>query len=172
MKQDFVIPLNGLAQGRTVFHARADKEFFEEFENREIMEAGVDAEISVEKSGNLIDVDCLMDGTVTVACDRCLESLVLPVHASAVFSVRFGSEMPESVSSDEGRETIMIPENSSDLDMSQAVYDYVCLSLPVRRVHAEGECNPDTVRYLCGEEDSSAGPSENPFAGLRSLLKN
>ena len=52
--------------------------------------------------------------------------------------------------------------NKDDIQihMSQIVYDYVCLSLPLQRVHPEGECNPDTVRFLGQEErkDEEAAP--------------
>ena len=37
---------------------------------------------------------------------------------------------------------------SDELDISQEVYDYVCISLPIRKVHKEGECNSDTTRFL------------------------
>lgn len=172
MKQDFIIPLNGLAQGRTEFRARADKEFFEEFENRDILEAGVDVDIVVEKSGNYIGVDCTLDGAVTVMCDRCLENLVLPVRESAFFSVKFGAEPSGGDSPEGGREIIFLPESDAELDMSQIVYDYICLSLPIQRVHEEGECDPDTVRFLSRDGGEDEPASDNPFAGLKDLLKN
>ena len=49
MKEDFIIPLNGLAEGRRVFSVHAGKEFFDAFDNSEIIDADVDVEVSVEK---------------------------------------------------------------------------------------------------------------------------
>ena len=46
--------------------------------------------------------------------------------------------------------------------MSQIVYDYICLSLPLQRVHEEGECNPEVMARLSGEES----PAANPFKGM------
>jgi uncharacterized metal-binding protein YceD (DUF177 family) len=59
----------------------------------------------------------------------------------------------------------------TELDLSQAIYDYVCLSLPMQRLHADGECNPDTVRFLGQERsDEEAGETNSPFAALKGLF--
>ena len=57
--------------------------------------------------------------------------------------------------------------------MEQVVYDYVCLSLPLQRVHEEGECNPDAMRYLEGPEvvEISEEADKNPFAALKGLFE-
>ena len=35
-----------------------------------------------------------------------------------------------------------------ELDLSQDVYDFVIISLPLRRAHEEGECNEETTKFL------------------------
>lgn len=173
--QPFIIPLNGLAQGRTSFCLRADGEFFNGFENSEILEADVQVDVTVEKSGRYIGVDCGMLGDVTVECDRCLAELVLPVDTQVKLSVKFGQEASDdAVVSELGREILFLPETDTDLDLSQVVYDYICLSLPMLRVHPEGECDPHTVKYLSSEETEApqdAEPLETPFMSLKSLLE-
>jgi len=171
MKDDFIVPLNGLTQGRTKFRWSVGKEFFERFENSEILDAGLDIEVDVEKSGRFIGVDCEIDGDVTVTCDRCLGDLRLPVSTGFALSVKFGD--PGSAGEAEGeREIVVLPVTDADLDLSQTVYDYICLSLPVQRVHEEGGCDPDTVRFLSSENDEEPvqKDSSTPFAGLKDLL--
>ena len=171
MKDDFIVPLNGLAQGRTEFHQSVGKEFFERFENSEILAAGLDVEVVIEKSGRFIGVDCQIDGSVTVTCDRCLADLRLPVSTGFALSVKFGD--PDSSVEDEGeREIVFLPVTDTDLDLSQTVYDYICLSLPVQRVHEDGECDPETVRFLSSEDEEELvqKDSSTPFAGLGDLL--
>ena len=171
MKDDFIVPLNGLAQGRTEFFRSVGKEFFERFENSEILDAGLDVKVVVEKSGRFIGVDCEIDGDVTVTCDRCLGDLRLPVSTGFALSVKFGD--PDSEGEAEGdREIVVLPVTDTDLDLSQTVYDYICLSLPVQRVHEEGECDPETVRFLSSEDDEELlrKDSSTPFAGLGDLL--
>ena len=172
MKDDFIVPLNGLAQGRTQFRTRVGKEFFEHFENSEILDAGLDVEIEVEKSGRFIGVDCTIGVDVTVTCDRCLEDLKIPVETGFALSVKFGENGQDSEEIEGYREIVRMPLDESDLDLSQTVYDYICLSLPVQRVHEEGECNPVALRFLSSEDDEEPvqKDSSSPFAGLKDLL--
>lgn len=180
MKEDFVVPLNGLAQGRNEFRWSVGKEFFDRFENSEILDADLSVAVSVEKSGRFTGVDCDIDGHVTVSCDRCLEDLELPVKAGFKLSVKFGQVVPDeergaALPETEGdREIVFLPESDADLDLSQVVYDYVCLSLPVQRVHGEGGCNPDAIKYLNSSDGGSLEgekDAQTPFESLKSLLE-
>ena len=172
-KSDFLIPLNGLPQGRSLSRTFVDRKFFESFENAEILDASLDISIETEKSGQYIGIDCRMSGNVTVACDRCLEPLVIPVDTVARLSVKFGSgTADEADMTDSGREIVRVPSDEAELDMAQVIYDYVCLSLPMRRTHPDGECNESVMKYL-EHENVSAGnrkDSSNPFAVLEGLF--
>lgn len=173
MGENFIIPLDGLAAGRKEFFWQAGKEFFESFDNSEILDAELVVRASAEKSGRYVGVDCNVEGTVTVECDRCLDDLPMPVDVEILLSVKF-SEAESSDEHQEGeREVIFVPEDNADLDMSQIIYDYVCLSLPMQRCHEEGECNPEVMSRLVAEP--SAGTVEtasSPFAALKELMGN
>jgi len=175
MKDDFIVPLNGLAQGRSEFRVRVGEEFFAQFENPEILDAALDVLVEVEKSGRFIGIDCTVEGSVTVACDRCLEDLVLPVDTGFSQSIKFGPEPVEGGPAEEGgREIVYLPESEGEYDLSQSVYDYTCISLPVQRVHEDGECNPDALRYLStgGEqEQTEKEASSTPFASLKAMME-
>ena len=173
MNGNFIIPLNGLTAGENMFFWHAGKEFFDSFENSEILDAQLNIEAKVEKSGRYIGVDCNVSGRVVVECDRCLEELVLPVDLEVKLSVKFGDVDASDENQDGEREVIFLPVDNTELDMKQIVYDYVCISLPIQRVHDDGDCNPDTLRYL--EPQSASGSSEvedenNPFAALKGLF--
>ena len=100
MNDKFIIPLNGLAAGETRFSWQAGKEFFDSFENSEILDAHLDTDVRVEKSGRYIGVDCDVRGEIKVECDRCLDELELPVDVEIMLSVKYGDEE----SSDEPQE--------------------------------------------------------------------
>ena len=99
--KSIIIPLNDWAAGERKFHAHADLEFFQQFDNSEILDANVSVEIPVE------------------------------AHPSEVLT-------PSAV--------------EVEWDLSHAVYDFVCLSLPLQRLHPEGQCDPNTVRFLSHKE--------------------
>ena len=77
--QPFIVPLSGLASGKTHFRWQAEGQFFSGFENSEILDADLVVDVEVDKSGRFTGVDLGIRGTVVVACDRCLGDLVLPV---------------------------------------------------------------------------------------------
>ena len=126
--QPFVVSLPDLGGGPKLFEWRAGHEFFESFGNTEILDADIVVTARVSDRGLTVKADCEIHGGVTVACDRCLEDLVIPVDASF--------------------EETYTPE-SGELDLGQDVYDYVCISIPLQRTHPEGECNVETTKYLC-----------------------
>ena len=150
--KSIIIPLDGWAAGERIFRFHADTEFFQAFDNKEILEAGIDVEIKAVKEGTRkVKADLHLSGTVTVPCDRCLEPLTIQVDTR-----------PD--------EEFEAPSAEADWDFSQAVYDYTCLAVPMHKVHPDGACNPDTVKYLGQEQkDEEAAPS-SPFSALKGLF--
>ncbi len=125
--QPFVVRLPDLGPGGKLFEWSAGREFFESFGNSEILDADIAVAATVKGRGLTVAVACEIGGSVTVECDRCLEDLRIPVETS----------FEETFTPDSG-----------ELDLSQDIYDYICTSLPLRRVHPEGECNGETTKYL------------------------
>ena len=125
--QPFIVSLNGLTKGRGTLCEVAGKEFFESFGNEEILDADVRVEAEIFSHGASVDVKATLCGTVTVKCDRCWDDLVIPVET--FFDEHY------------------VPEEN-DLDISQEVYDFVCISLPLRKVHEDGQCNEAAIKFL------------------------
>ena len=150
-----IIPLNDWAVGEREYSFHADTEFFQQFDNTEILDASVDVVFHVVKDGrNKVEADLYLKGTVTVPCDRCLDPVAIPVEAAP-------------------SETLTPGAGEVEWDLSQAVYDFVCLSLPLQRLHPEGECDPDTVRFLGHEErkdEEAEAEANSPFAALKGLF--
>ncbi len=178
MTDEFIIPLNGLKPGKTCFSWRVGVEFFRKFENADIVDADLNVEVEVEKSGAYIGIDCDIDGTLTVPCDRCMDDVVMPVSTVAKLSVKFGPEPVETdeVAVSDEREIVYLSEDEADMDLSQTIYDFSYLALPMQRIHKDGECNPEAMRYLNGEasedldaDNSSDKDTYNPFAVLKGL---
>ena len=125
--QPFIVKLHGLGPSVTEFDRTIGKEFFESFGNPDILDARLDVFCDILRHGVTVDVECSISGTVTVPCDRCLEPLDIPVDTE--FSETYAPE-------------------GDELDFSQEVYDFVCTALPLQRVHAEGSCNSETIKFL------------------------
>ena len=164
-----ILPLNGWAAGKFEKSFEACDEFFQAFENEEITGACVNVKCTASKKGQDVLIDLSMEGKVSVRCDRCLEKLDLPVSETAALVARTRESGEESAS---GREVILYEVSDKEIDLSQVVYDYICLSLPMQKVHPEGQCNPEVVKYL-GQAPEAPAPEEgeNPFSVLKGLFK-
>ena len=147
--QPFVIPLNGQAAAESAFEWHVGGEFFESFGNSEVLDADLRVNARMVRSGSFIGVECAVQGSITVQCDRCLDDLNLPVDTSFALSIKFGER--EEYSEADGREIVMLPYGDAQLDLSQFIYDYALTALPMQRVHPEGECNGDMTKYLIND---------------------
>lgn len=125
--QPFIVKLLGLARGKTYYDWHCPKEFFDTFENTEVQDASLEIALELDNHGITLDAYCEIKGSVTVSCDRCLEDLVIEIDTS--FEESYTAE-------------------GIELDFSQDIYDYINLALPLQRVHPDGECNQETIKYL------------------------
>jgi uncharacterized protein len=152
----FTIPVSGLKEGQHTFHFEINDKFFDLFEESEIKEGNLDAILTVEKRLSHLDVVARISGKVRICCDRCLEMLDYPVECENRLIVRFGNE-PD----DEDPEIITIPRDECELDLSQYLYEYIHLAMPIQRFHPDDSngnstCDPAMIlklrEHLVGEE--------------------
>jgi uncharacterized metal-binding protein YceD (DUF177 family) len=153
MNDKLVIQLNGLADGKQYFRLDLGKEFFASFGNSDILDASVAVDVHLEKSGDSIGLDVSLEGTLTVPCDRCLAPVVMEIRDEFDLDLKSGDL-----------------EDNEEYDLSQDIYDYSCLALPLRRVHEEGGCDPELVSHIGKSNESVSGNS--PFASLGNLLED
>ena len=171
MESIYVIPVNGLTPGRTEFEWSVGREFFEEFGNTEVTDADLSVKAVAEKSGSYVGIDCDVEGVLTVPCDRCLSDLKIHIAPHIRLSVKHeGAETAE----DDGREIVSLALDDAFLDMSQIIYDYACLALPMHRVHKEGECDSSVADHIgvAAKEETGSDADEggSPFAVLRGMF--
>jgi len=141
------IDIKGLGDGEHKYVFRVDGSFFEAYENDTISDARIDVNALLVKGAGVMTVELEMKGSVTVPCDRCLADLALPVDVAQKFAVRFRGTSPAE---DEGNgdDEIEVTGDGAEIDLSQTVYDYVCTSLPIRKVHENGKCDSEMMEKM------------------------
>ena len=167
---EIIIPLHGLTRGGQEFDFVLDDAFLEGF-SRDVIE-GLDAQahLVAEQKGGWIEIHCTVVGQAKVECDRCSEELLMPVAIDEQLTVRFDAEPDDVVNDDDN--VIILREGTAEMDMAQTLYDLICVSLPMQKVHPEGECNPAALSHLSDEADAAKDTQANtPFSGLKELLK-
>lgn len=137
------IPFFLLKEGGHLFDFEIDREFFEYFENPEIEGGDLSAVVELYRRTRLLELDIKIDGMVKVQCDRCLDYFDMPIHYEGKLYVKLGDREEEL---DEN--TIMINENTHHMNMAQFFYEDIYLSLPYKKIHPKGECNPEMLKKL------------------------
>jgi uncharacterized metal-binding protein YceD (DUF177 family) len=127
------------------------------------------ADIILEKQPLWIGVTGKVTGEVVTECDRCLDELRLPLKTDVRLIVKFAKTDGE----EDNDEVMILEPGEAELNLEQFFYDYVCLALPLQRVHPKGECNSEMAKKLetlsvrvVGKEKSE----DSPFGKLKDLL--
>lgn len=143
----YSIHFKGLKLGKHVFNFEVDKRFFDEYEEGEIKEGKLEVTVKLNKQSQLLDLNILINGTVEVVCDRCLDSFDLPTSFNGSLFVKFGEERGE-----EADEIIILSHEDGEINLAQYIYESICLSLPFQRYHGvkgtTSKCNKEMMKKL------------------------
>ncbi len=152
----FNIDLKELEEEFTTFHYALDDVFFASFPSSCIKKGNLSCELTIRNARVFYELDFHIEGKVTVPCDRCLDDMELPVDAKCKQVVKFGEEDYED------DELIIVSEDNPVIDVSWLIHETVELSIPIKHVHADGECNVDMLSYIAGTDaDMEKGASVN-----------
>ncbi len=170
------IPFRGLKEGEHTFDFEIDRSFFESFSKSEIRESNLHVQVVLQKSTRLLTLDFIIGGTVRLPCDRCLDEFDLPVSFHDTLYVKFGEKRQE-----ESANTLVLPEDDAYLVISQYIYEFAHLALPLRRVHPEDDqghptCNPVMLKKLkefsADTENKENNKTDQRWSVLKDFIKN
>lgn len=144
------------------YEYRLDNQFFADLDAPEVQKGNVNVSLQVRKTSGVYLLDFQTEGVVTVTCDRCLEEMEQPVETEDRLKVKLGEEY------DELEDMIIVPEDEGYINVAWYIYEFIALSIPMKHVHAPGECNEEMEAklnsHLCasGEEDDFDAEGEAP----------
>ena len=150
----FSIDYMSLSSGLHTFDFEVDDTLFSDMESNEIKGGNCKVHACLNCSDAKLDVNVVISGSVVVECDRCLDDCNVPVEFSGLLTVRF-SDLQHDYDGD-----VMWIAKGDQLSLKQYIYESIVISLPYRRVHEEGGCNPEMMARFTtmnGEEESIEG---------------
>lgn len=139
----YTIPFSGLSIGRHEFEFEAGNQFFECFEHSEISEGELKIRITLDKKSTMLELIFEVKGEVIVECDICADPMNLPLEFSEKLIVQFGDKPFENTD-----EILVIPHGEHEINIAQPLFEFIQLSLPAKRQHPEGKCNPEMIKKL------------------------
>jgi uncharacterized metal-binding protein YceD (DUF177 family) len=142
--QDFIIPFKGLNTGNHHYLFEIGDAFFESFEYFDTEKGTAKVDLDLLKESNLLDLHFNINGSLKLACDRCLKEYNHAINGSFRLIIKLGEEYAE-----ESDEVIVIPHTESRLDVGQYIYEYINLLLPLQRAHSNIEdCDQEVINKL------------------------
>ncbi len=168
----YTIAFSGLKEGKHDFDYHIGQSFFEHFENSLVDQADIRVNVTLEKRSSYMALELVLKGTVRLTCDRCLEPYDQPVKHKTVLYVKFGEGNQEE---DDG--VIWLHPEDYQINVSQIIYEYICLSIPLRHVHPSGKeggsgCDPEMLRRIKKYHVSAAQQSDSRWDQLKNLRNN
>lgn len=159
MFSEYNIAFKGLSEGLHTFHYEIGPRFFEQMEDSLIDSGILKADLQMDRQLNMLTLNFTIKGTVQTPCDRCLETLDLPVKCQGKLIVKFGEAYDEP-----SDEIIVVPYDTYQLNVAQYIYEFIGVNLPIQRIHPHNSCNPEMLQKLEAytsapeDEDASADP--------------
>lgn len=125
------------------------KDFFSHFEHSPIQNADVTVHLDIVKYETHLDVKFHIEGKVEVECDRCMEWMNYPISGEERVIYSFDKSMKFSESDD----VVYANPKESNISLVSDIYDFVCISLPLRKVHEdiEEQCSEEILKYIVGQ---------------------
>ena len=142
---DFQIAFSGLKLGNHQFDFQIEDAFFQLFDYAELSSGQINATILLKKKSNMLELDFQIKGNVTLACDTCADDYTQSIYGNYKQIVKF-SDLAEAEETDE---IIILPTNEHTLKLANQLCEFIHLSLPSKRIHAdEADCNQEMLEKL------------------------
>lgn len=164
--KQFDIQFSGLKLGLHEYEFELGEMFFERFKIEDVKDGKIHASFSLLKRDNGLELGFEFNGALISSCDRCLESLEIPISGSNEILVKFGDKHDE-----ENDELFVLAPEEFKIDIAPLLYEFISLQVPLRKVHEEDKCDSEIIArlYNSSSEDEE---EENDTPSVWDKLKN
>ena len=155
--EQFKIDLKALTEEVTPLEYQLDDQFFQLLEGSQMQGGSMHVSGSIRKAVGFYELLLHAVGTVYLPCDRCLETMSLPIEASQRLIVKLGSENQYD------DDVITVDEKEGLLDTAWLIYESIALAVPIQHVHQPGDCNDamsEKLKELSAARSSDADAQE------------
>ncbi|HKL39677.1 MAG TPA: DUF177 domain-containing protein [Cryomorphaceae bacterium] len=163
--KEYVIPVYGLKPGIHNYEFELNQSFFESFDSELLDNPNIRVELLLEKTSNMVILNFTASGTGEVPCDRCGDTIEIPLECTDRVIVKYGEEKPIDVD-----DIIVLLPNEHELDVSQRIHEMLVLNMPLKLAHESLEdCDQDVIKRLSGNERNEDNDIDPRWEALRKL---
>ena len=144
------IDIYGLEDKQYDYDMESGDAFFEEMEQDLIEHGHFKTHVILNKSATMIQLRFHTQGSVTLTCDRSLETFEEPIDSDERIILKFGDHNEELT-----EEIEIISRNTNRINVARYIFDFIALSLPVKKLHPSLRTEEDDFDLEDDEEEGT-----------------
>ena len=166
-RRDFNIAFVGLKPGIHEFEFEIDDKFFVEYQEQDFKNCISHVKLTLDKKNGFMLLKFEIGGKLEVSCDRCGNNLPLNLWDDFNIVVKMVEEPDVMNEQEEDPDVYYISRGESHLNISDWIYEFINLSIPMQRMCSVEEiggpyCNKEVLAKLKKLEEENSRP-ENPL---------
>ena len=152
-RREFEIAFVGLKPGVHHFEYQIDDKFFAHYEKQDFSNCTAKIKLELDKKNGFMLLKFDIDGTVDVNCDRCGNPLTIQLWDEFKVMVKLVDDPDEMNEQEEDPDVYYIARGESHLHVSDWIYEFINLSIPMQKMCSEKEmggphCNKEVLEML------------------------
>lgn len=146
----FKINIFHLQNKQYLHEFEGDDDFFMDLEQElKLIEKGhFKATVSLDKSETMIQMLYKIKGSVELTCDRSLDLFDFPFDITQKMILKFSDHTEEIT-----EELMFIDRNVQFINVAQDIFDFICLQIPIKKLHPRYTENEVTYESLMKKFD-------------------
>jgi uncharacterized metal-binding protein YceD (DUF177 family) len=136
------VVLKDLVNESRLYEFELDNEYFKKIDSPEVQKGKVSARVNVQAKSNIFELQFVLNGVVNIPCDRCLDEMEQQIQYKEKLKVKLGDSFSEE------DDIVIVPESEGAINIAWFLYEFIALNIPIKHVHATGECNKTMVTKL------------------------
>lgn len=150
------IDIYGLEDKQYEYDMESGDSFFQELDQDLIEHGHFKTHIVLNKSATMIQLNFHTEGVVTLICDRSLEPFEEPIDTNERIILKFGDHDEELT-----EEIEIINRNTTRVNVARYLFEFIALSLPIKKIHPSLRTEEDEVDLLNDEDGMLVYTSES-----------
>jgi uncharacterized metal-binding protein YceD (DUF177 family) len=151
----YQIPIIALENKGYEYQMDGNSDFFQAFEQEWIEKGSFKVKVKLDKSPTMIQVYLHIEAVLQLICDRSLEEFDFPIEVNEKIIFKFADH-----SEDMGDNLYLLDRKEPYLDLSQDIYDFIALQVPMKKLHPrfinpENTSQDDVFLYTTEKEEEA-----------------
>jgi uncharacterized metal-binding protein YceD (DUF177 family) len=165
-RREYEIAFVGLKEGQHEFDYQVKEEFFIERGMHDFTSLDAQIKLILDKHVGFLQLKFEVGGKVETTCDRCGDPLEIELWDDFNIVIKMVENPDEMNENEEDPDIFYISRGESHIHVSQWLYDFVLLSIPMQRMCKDKEdgtsgCNPEVIQKLEEMEKRSRETNSN-----------